>query len=111
MQWPSRRAPCLNQLLLSVGTPAGSRVDVVAVRHLGRELARLLVGFLPLGGAAGTLPDLDGGDFVFRTVRGPVGEFGRDDVDGAAGEVERRVDDAGLHALRDLSMQRRFALA
>src|SRR5437764_1262807 len=104
MQRPFRRVSFLDQLLLAVGPPARARIEIAMALNLGRELARFFVSFLPFRGAAVSLPDLDGGDLVLRAVRGPVGEFGCNHVDGAAGEVESRVDNAGLHALRNLGV-------
>src|SRR5579862_2174782 len=68
----------------------------------------LVVLFLPLGRAVRGR-DLDRRHLVFRAVGGPVGILGGDDVDLGVRVVERRIDDARCHALRNQRAQRGLA--
>src|SRR5579884_3090940 len=66
------------------------------------------VALLPIGKMVGA-PDLNRGHLVFRTIRRPVGVIRRHDVGPGHGVMEGRIDDAWLHAVADLGVQRNLA--
>src|SRR5579872_1727290 len=70
--------------------------------------AFLAIALLPIGEMIGA-PDLHGRDLVFRTIGRPVGIVGGDDIGARHRMMEGRVDDAGLHAVADLGVQRNRA--
>ena len=73
-----------------------------------RLFLELRILFLPVRPAVGGA-DFDRRHFVFRAIGRPVGVLGGHHVGARVGEVERRVDDARLHAVRDVRLHGGFA--
>ncbi len=71
---------------------------------------RLPVVLLPFGNVPCEL-HLHGRHFVFGTTRGPIGKFRGDHVRAGHGVVERRINDARLHAFGNARGQSDIARA